>query len=144
MHNKRVKARCHTSSIVLCFTPCTVLVSSPSSLLCCDCVPVWPKGGCILAVAVVKNSSEGLDMRSLQGRRSCHSGARWTAGWSLPLGHLLSRNLLPWPEEQPFSQGNTDASLCIKTPSTRTPVRWDACSFSPGPYVQFLSSDYIP
>uniref|UniRef100_A0A671QQR1 Zgc:172271 n=1 Tax=Sinocyclocheilus anshuiensis TaxID=1608454 RepID=A0A671QQR1_9TELE len=50
-------------------------------------------GGCILAVAVVRNSST-LDMHSLRGSRSCHSGAHWTAGWSLPLGHLLSRNLL--------------------------------------------------
>ncbi|KAJ3602027.1 hypothetical protein NHX12_029787 [Muraenolepis orangiensis] len=45
-------------------------------------------GGCIVSVAVVKNSS--LDIRSLRGLRSCHSGVRWTAGWSLPLGFLLS------------------------------------------------------
>ncbi|XP_030632456.1 saxiphilin-like [Chanos chanos] len=63
---------------------------------------IYSDGGCILAVAVVRNSSM-LDMRSLQGRRSCHSGARWTAGWSLPLGHLLSRNYLPWTEDQPLS-----------------------------------------
>ncbi|RCU34497.1 hypothetical protein DVA81_19490, partial [Acinetobacter baumannii] len=42
-----------------------------------------PAGGCILSVAVVRNST--LDIRSLQGHRSCHSGVRWTAGWSLPL-----------------------------------------------------------
>uniref|UniRef100_A0A8C2BL19 Serotransferrin n=1 Tax=Cyprinus carpio TaxID=7962 RepID=A0A8C2BL19_CYPCA len=64
---------------------------------------IYRDGGCILAVAVVRNSST-LDMRSLQGSRSCHSGARWTAGWSLPLGHLLSRNLLPWAEDEPLSQ----------------------------------------
>lgn len=62
-------------------------------------------GSCILAVAVVRNDST-LDMRSLKGSRSCHSGARWTAGWSLPLGHLLSRNLLPWGEDEPLSQGD--------------------------------------
>jgi len=61
-------------------------------------------GGCILAVAVVRNNSS-FNMRSLEGSRSCHSGARWTAGWSLPLGHLLSRNLLPWGEHEPLSQG---------------------------------------
>ncbi|KAG9354562.1 hypothetical protein JZ751_001275 [Albula glossodonta] len=64
---------------------------------------IYSDGGCVLAVAVVKNSS--LDVRSLQGCRSCHAGARWTAGWSLPLGFLLSRNYLPWAEEQPLTQG---------------------------------------
>ncbi|XP_023269889.1 saxiphilin-like [Seriola lalandi dorsalis] len=63
---------------------------------------IYSDGGCILSVAVVRNSS--LDIRSLQGTRSCHSGVRWTAGWSLPLGFLLSRNYLSWSKEQPLSQ----------------------------------------
>ena len=61
-------------------------------------------GGCVLSVAVVTNRS--LDIRSLQGLRSCHSGIRWTAGWSLPLGFLLSRNYLSWSKEHPLSQGS--------------------------------------
>ncbi|KAK2862053.1 hypothetical protein Q5P01_001586 [Channa striata] len=65
---------------------------------------IYSDGGCILSVAVVKNTS--LDIRSLQGHRSCHSGVRWTAGWSLPLGFLLSRNYLNWSKEQPLSQKN--------------------------------------
>ncbi|XP_062853971.1 saxiphilin-like isoform X2 [Trichomycterus rosablanca] len=64
---------------------------------------IYSDGGCIRAVAVVRNTSS-LDIRSLKGSRSCHSGARWTSGWSLPLGHLLSRNYLPWVEGQPLSQ----------------------------------------
>lgn len=63
---------------------------------------IYSDGGCILSVAVVRNSS--LDIRSLQGHRSCHSGVRWTAGWSLPLGFLLSRNYLSWAKEHPLSQ----------------------------------------
>nr|XP_043879694.1 saxiphilin-like [Solea senegalensis] len=63
---------------------------------------IYSDGGCILSVAVVRNSS--IDVRSLQGLRSCHSGVRWTAGWSLPLGFLLSRNYLSWSKEQPLSQ----------------------------------------
>ncbi|KAM8756100.1 saxiphilin-like [Acanthopagrus schlegelii] len=63
---------------------------------------IYSDGGCILSVAVVRNSS--VDIRSLQGLRSCHSGVRWTAGWSLPLGFLLSRNYLSWSKEQPLSQ----------------------------------------
>ncbi|XP_056130730.1 saxiphilin-like [Lampris incognitus] len=63
---------------------------------------IYSDGGCILSVAVVRNDTQ--DIRSLQGRRSCHSGVRWTAGWSLPLGFLLSRNYLTWTKEQPLSQ----------------------------------------
>ncbi|KAA8593409.1 hypothetical protein FQN60_009525 [Etheostoma spectabile] len=63
---------------------------------------IYSDGGCILSVAVVRNLS--LDIRSLRGQRSCHSGVRWTAGWSLPLGFLLSRNYLSWSKEQPLSQ----------------------------------------
>ncbi|KAM6928449.1 saxiphilin-like [Xenentodon cancila] len=63
---------------------------------------IYSDGGCVLSLAVVTNSS--LDIRSLQGLRSCHSGVRWTAGWSLPLGFLLSRNYLSWSKEHPLSQ----------------------------------------
>lgn len=70
-----------------------------------------PAGGCVLSVAVVKNSS--VDIRSLQGLKSCHSGLRWTAGWSLPLGFLLSRNLLSWSKEQPLSHGTEIIRSCM-------------------------------
>ncbi|KAG7493631.1 hypothetical protein JOB18_013342 [Solea senegalensis] len=70
---------------------------------------IYSDGGCILSVAVVRNSS--IDVRSLQGLRSCHSGVRWTAGWSLPLGFLLSRNYLSWSKEQPLSQGTEDIEV---------------------------------
>ncbi|KAF7207852.1 transcript variant X1 [Nothobranchius furzeri] len=63
---------------------------------------MYSEGGCVLSVAVVTDSS--MDIRSLQGHRSCHSGLRWTAGWSLPLGFLLSRNYLSWSKERPLSQ----------------------------------------
>lgn len=65
-------------------------------------------GGCILSVAVVKNSS--LDISSLRGLRSCHSAVRWTAGWSLPLGFLLSRNYLSWSKEHPLSRGRNNST----------------------------------
>lgn len=61
-------------------------------------------------MAVVTNSS--LDIRSLQGLRSCHSGVRWTAGWSVPLGFLLSRNYLSWSKEQPLSHGSHTMTSC--------------------------------
>lgn len=58
----------------------------------------------------MKNSS--LDISSLGGLRSCHSGVRWTAGWTLPLGFLLSRNYLSWSKEQPLSQGRESITHC--------------------------------
>ncbi|XP_061639439.1 saxiphilin-like isoform X1 [Phyllopteryx taeniolatus] len=63
---------------------------------------IYSDGGCVLSVAVVRNSSLGI--RSLRGLRSCHSGLRWTAGWSLPLGFLLSRNYLSWSKERPLAK----------------------------------------
>ncbi|XP_028680953.2 saxiphilin-like isoform X1 [Erpetoichthys calabaricus] len=59
-------------------------------------------GSCVFAVAIVRNQS--LDIHSLQHTRSCHSGARWTAGWNLPMGFLLSRNMLRWHENQTLNE----------------------------------------
>ncbi|XP_060774299.1 saxiphilin-like isoform X2 [Neoarius graeffei] len=64
---------------------------------------VYSDGTCILAVAVVRETSL-IDIHSLKGTTSCHSGARWTSGWNLPLGQLLFHNLLPWAEGQPLTQ----------------------------------------
>lgn len=91
-------------------------------------------GGCVLSVAVVKNSS--LNISSLRGLRSCHSGVRWTAGWSLPLGFLLSRNYLSWSKEQPLSDGSiikTTLSVFISF-SLQVP---DLCLFSRQTSVAF-------
>lgn len=88
---------------------------------------IYSEGGCVLAVAVVKNSS--LDVRSLQGHRSCHTGARWTAGWSLPLGFLLSRNYLPWTEEQPLTHavGAFFSDSCVPGAATTAPSLCTLC-----------------
>uniref|UniRef100_A0A671QRX7 Serotransferrin n=1 Tax=Sinocyclocheilus anshuiensis TaxID=1608454 RepID=A0A671QRX7_9TELE len=89
---------------------------------------IYRDGGCILAVAVVRNSST-LDMHSLRGSRSCHSGAHWTAGWSLPLGHLLSRNLLPWIEDEPLSQAVSAffSASCVPGATTMAPSLCSLC-----------------
>lgn len=90
-------------------------ITGPSSISplqqCLSVASVSPAGGCVLSVAVVKNSS--VDIRSLQGLKSCHSGLRWTAGWSLPLAFLLSRNLLSWSKEQPLSHGTEIVRSCM-------------------------------
>ncbi|XP_029989756.1 saxiphilin-like [Sphaeramia orbicularis] len=88
---------------------------------------IYADGGCIVSVAVVRNSS--LDIRSLQGLRSCHSGVRWTAGWSLPLGFLLSRNYLSWSKEQPLSQdvGMFFSASCIPGAAAMAPPLCALC-----------------
>ncbi|NWX61411.1 TRFE2 protein, partial [Promerops cafer] len=65
---------------------------------------IYDQGNCVFAVAIGKRGA--LDIRSLRGVRSCHSGARWTSGWNIPLGFLLARNYLSWDEAQPLSQGS--------------------------------------
>uniref|UniRef100_A0A8C9SBF0 Serotransferrin n=1 Tax=Scleropages formosus TaxID=113540 RepID=A0A8C9SBF0_SCLFO len=79
---------------------------------------IYRDGGCVFAVAVVRNGD--LNIRSLKGHRSCHSGVRWTAGWNLPLGFLLSRNYLHWAEEQPLSQVVSEFFNASCAPGTRT------------------------
>ncbi|XP_026162581.1 saxiphilin-like isoform X2 [Mastacembelus armatus] len=88
---------------------------------------IYSDGGCLLSVAVVRNSS--LDIRSLQGHRSCHSGVRWTAGWSLPLGFLLSRNYLSWSKEQPLSQDVSTffSASCVPGASAMAPSLCALC-----------------
>ncbi|KAG7277846.1 hypothetical protein CRUP_006746, partial [Coryphaenoides rupestris] len=88
---------------------------------------IYPDGGCILSVAVVRNST--LDIRSLKGSRSCHNGMRWTAGWSLPLGFLLSRNYLTWTKEQPLSHdvSNFFSASCVPGAAALAPSLCAAC-----------------
>lgn len=40
------------------------------------------------AVAVVKKDSN-FQLNQLQGKKSCHTGLGWSAGWNIPIGVLL-------------------------------------------------------
>ncbi|XP_066466133.1 serotransferrin-2-like isoform X2 [Tiliqua scincoides] len=62
---------------------------------------LYVEGNCVYAVAVASQGT--LNIHSLKGTRSCHNGARWTSGWSIPLGFLLATNELMWNEDQPLS-----------------------------------------
>ncbi|XP_068094533.1 serotransferrin-1-like isoform X2 [Hyperolius riggenbachi] len=60
------------------------------------------EGSCVFTVAVARRGT--LNINKLKGARSCHSGAKWTSGWNIALGFLLSRNLLFWDEDQPLTK----------------------------------------
>lgn len=46
------------------------------------------------AVAVARKNS-GITFNNLKGKKSCHTGAGKTAGWNVPVGLLLSKNIMP-------------------------------------------------
>ncbi|KAM7400640.1 hypothetical protein PAMA_005029 [Pampus argenteus] len=60
---------------------------------------------CYYAVAVVKKGT-GFGIRELQGKTSCHTGLGKSAGWNMPIGTLLSMDIIQWSgqENQPVEQ----------------------------------------
>ncbi|KAI3374952.1 hypothetical protein L3Q82_021477, partial [Scortum barcoo] len=50
---------------------------------------------CYYAVAVVKKGT-GFGIKDLAGKKSCHTGLGKSAGWNIPVGTLLSMNLIQW------------------------------------------------
>uniref|UniRef100_A0A8C6XSK8 Lactotransferrin n=1 Tax=Naja naja TaxID=35670 RepID=A0A8C6XSK8_NAJNA len=47
------------------------------------------------AIAVVKKGTIS-SLEDLKGKRSCHTGFKRSAGWLIPVGTLVSKNLLNW------------------------------------------------
>ncbi|WP_289465478.1 hypothetical protein, partial [Klebsiella pneumoniae] len=50
---------------------------------------------CYYAVAVVKKNT-GFGLHDLRGKKTCHTGLGKSAGWNIPIGTLVSMNILPW------------------------------------------------
>ncbi|XP_033959690.1 serotransferrin-like [Pseudochaenichthys georgianus] len=66
---------------------------------------------CYYAVAVVKKGT-AFTINELQGKKSCHTGVGKSAGWKIPVGTLLSMNLMQWSgiELNPKNRINTAVS----------------------------------
>ncbi|XP_030607172.1 transferrin-a [Archocentrus centrarchus] len=60
---------------------------------------------CYYAVAVVKKGT-GFNFRDLGGKKSCHTGLGKSAGWNIPIGTLVSMNIIKWGgiEDKPLEE----------------------------------------
>nr|CAS89159.1 transferrin [Plecoglossus altivelis] len=57
---------------------------------------------CYYAVAVAKKGTQ-FGFKDLLGKKSCHTGIEKSAGWNIPIGMLLSMDIMQWggPEVKP-------------------------------------------
>ncbi|KAF3699356.1 Serotransferrin Precursor [Channa argus] len=71
---------------------------------------------CYFAVAVVKKGT-GFGIKQLAGKKSCHTGLGKSAGWNIPIGNLVSMEILPWQgiEDKPLEEavGEFFSASCV-------------------------------
>ncbi|XP_041847938.1 transferrin-a [Melanotaenia boesemani] len=60
---------------------------------------------CYYAVAVVKKGT-GFGLKDLKGKKSCHTGLGKSAGWNIPIGTLVSMDIIQWAgiEDKPVEE----------------------------------------
>lgn len=80
-----------------------------------DCITVCTHlalDTCYYAVAVVKKGSN-FGIRDLAGKKSCHTGLGKSAGWNIPIGTLLSMDLIQWRgiEDSPVEEGESSSHV---------------------------------
>lgn len=61
---------------------------------------------CYYAVAVAKKGT-GFGLKDLRGKKSCHTGLGKSAGWNIPIGTLVSMDIIDWAgiEDKPVEEG---------------------------------------
>lgn len=65
-------------------------------------------------VAVVKKGSD-FQLNQLQGKKSCHTGLGWSPGWNIPIGILLSSDLVE--KGKLAGTGYAEAGLLLPAPT---------------------------
>lgn len=67
---------------------------------------------CYYAVAVVKKDVD-FNIANLVKKKTCHTGLGKSAGWNIPIGTLLSMNLIPWSgiEDSPLEEGEVSSDI---------------------------------
>ena len=72
-------------------------------------------GAYYYAVAVAKAENSTVTMKTLKGKKTCHTGAGKTSGWVVPIGFLLSKQYMKQDSScNPYiSFGNYAKQSCI-------------------------------
>ncbi|XP_075426379.1 serotransferrin [Ascaphus truei] len=84
---------------------------------------------CYYAVAVVKKSSK-FNLGEIKGLRSCHTGVGKTAGWNIPIGLLLEKNIMEWegPESESIEKAVSKFFSSSCAPGASEPKLCQQCS----------------
>ena len=65
------------------------------------------------AVAIVKKTNAGFNLTTLEGKKSCHTAARRTAGWNVPVGYLLRMKIMRFKTCDLISAANYFSQSCV-------------------------------
>ncbi|XP_073481649.1 serotransferrin-like [Aquarana catesbeiana] len=87
---------------------------------------------CYYAVALAKESSTFM-FKDLKGKRTCHTAVGRAAGWTSPVGTLISQGWVKWdgPESQPVEKAFAAFVSGACAPGAKEPVLCKQCKGAP-------------